>query len=44
MSTITVRDFEDALIAATKRRAADNGMSIEEEIRRILTSIYSRTP
>jgi plasmid stability protein len=44
MSTITVRDLDDALIAATKRRAADNGVSIEEGMGRILTSIYSGTP
>jgi plasmid stability protein len=41
MGTITVRNLDDATISAIKRRAADNGISMEEEIRRLLASIYS---
>ena len=32
MSAITIRNLDDAVVAAIKRRAADNGVSMEEEI------------
>jgi plasmid stability protein len=41
MGAITIRNLDDAVVAAIKRRAADNGVSMEEEIRRLLASTYS---
>jgi plasmid stability protein len=41
LGAITIRNLDDAIIAAVKRQAADNGLSMEEEIRRLLASIYS---
>src|ERR1700694_2407569 len=40
MGAITIRNIDDAVVAAIKRRAADNGVSMEEEVRRLLASIY----
>jgi plasmid stability protein len=40
MGAITIRNLDDAVVAAIKRRAADNGLSMEEEIRRLLASTY----
>jgi plasmid stability protein len=40
MGAITIRNLDDKVIAAIKRRAADNAVSMEEEVRRILTSLY----
>lgn len=41
MGTITVRNIDDSTIATIERRAADRGVSMEEEVRSFLTSIYS---
>jgi plasmid stability protein len=36
VATITVRKLDDYIIDALKRRAAENGRSMEEEARRVL--------
>ena len=41
MSAITIRDLDDAIVTAIERRAADHGISMEEEIRRLLASTFS---
>jgi plasmid stability protein len=41
MGAITIRNLDDTVVAAIKRRAADNGVSMEEEIRRLLASVYA---
>jgi plasmid stability protein len=41
MGAITIRNVDDAVVAAIKRRATDNGVSMEEEIRRLLAATYS---
>jgi plasmid stability protein len=41
MGAITIRNLDDSVVAAIKRRAADNGLSMEQEIRRLLAAIYS---
>jgi plasmid stability protein len=41
MGAITIRNLDDAVVAAIKRRATDNGISMEEEVRRILSSLYN---
>jgi plasmid stability protein len=41
MGAITIRNLDDAVVSAIKRRAANNGISMEEEIRRLLASAYS---
>ena len=40
MGVITIRNLDDAVVTAIKCRAADNGISMEEEIRRLLASTY----
>jgi plasmid stability protein len=41
MGAITIRNLDDAVVTAIKRHAAGNGISMEEEIRRLLASTYS---
>jgi plasmid stability protein len=41
MGAITIRNLDDSVVSAIKRRAAENGVSMEEEVRRQLASIYS---
>ena len=41
MGAITIRGLDDAVIAAIKRRAGDQGVSMEEEIRRLLQTTYA---
>jgi plasmid stability protein len=41
MGAITIRNLDVALVRAIKRRAADKGLSMEEEVRRLLASTYS---
>jgi plasmid stability protein len=41
MGAITIRNLDGTIVAAIKRRAADNGVSMEEEIRRLLASVYT---
>jgi antitoxin FitA len=41
MGAITIRNIDDAVISAIKRKAAEQGVSMEEEVRRLLASIYS---
>src|ERR1700737_4771054 len=40
MAAITIRNVDDSVVAAIKRRAADRGVSMEEEIRRLLLATY----
>ncbi len=41
MGALTIRNLDDEVITAIKRRAADNGVSMEEEIRRLLAATYA---
>jgi plasmid stability protein len=41
MGAIIMRNLDVAVVSAIKRRAANNGVSMEEEIRRLLASTYS---
>ena len=43
MSQLLVRDIDAALVRKLKRRAAENGVSTEEEHRRILKEVLSRS-
>jgi plasmid stability protein len=40
MGTITIHEVDDAIIAEINRRAAGNGVSMEDEIRRLLASVH----
>ena len=40
MGTITIDNIEDSIVAAIRRRAADHGVSLEEEIKRLLLATY----
>ena len=40
MGALTIRNLDDQVIAAIKRKAAEHGLSMEEEIRRLLASQY----
>jgi plasmid stability protein len=40
MGAITIRNLDDVVVSAIKRRAADHGISMEEEIRQLLASTY----
>ena len=40
MGALTIRNIDDAVVAAIKRRAGEHGISMEEEIRRLLASAY----
>lgn len=42
MAQLLVRDLDDSLVAALKKRAAARGVSAEEEHRRILREALSR--
>jgi len=41
MGAIIIRNLDVGVVTAIKRRAANNGVSMEEEIRRLLASTYS---
>ncbi|MGB9369267.1 MAG: hypothetical protein WCE79_24975 [Xanthobacteraceae bacterium] len=41
MGAITIRGLDDAIVSAIKRRAGDQGVSMEEEVRRLLQSTYA---
>ena len=41
MGAITIRGLDDAVITAIKRRAGDQGVSMEEEVRRLLQATYA---
>ena len=41
MGVITIRGLHDAVITAIKRRAGDHGVSMEEEVRRLLQATYA---
>lgn len=43
MSQLLVRDIDEALVRKLKRRAAEHGVSAEEEHRRILKEALSRS-
>jgi plasmid stability protein len=40
MGALTIRNIDDAVVAAIKRRAGERGISMEEEIRRMLSVTY----
>jgi len=44
MTSITIRNLDDETVRQLRRRAADNGRSIEEEARHILHQAVSRSP
>jgi len=41
MGAITIRGLDDAIVSAIKRRAGDQGVSMEEEVRRLLRATYA---
>ncbi|EJW13627.1 hypothetical protein A33M_2487 [Rhodovulum sp. PH10] len=41
MKALTVTDLPDAVVAVIERRAADRGLTVEEEVRRLLETAYS---
>jgi len=41
MGAITIRGLDDGLVAAIKERAGSNGVSMEEEVRRLLQTTYA---
>src|SRR5256885_16430962 len=41
MGAITIRGLDDAIVTAIKRRAGDQGLSMEEEVRRLLQATYA---
>ena len=41
MGSITIANLDQNVISGIQRRAAEHGLSMEEEIRRLLTSVYS---
>ena len=41
MGAITIRALDDAIVSAIKRRAGDQGVSMEEEVRRLLQATYA---
>jgi plasmid stability protein len=41
MGAITIRGLDDAIVSAIKRRAGDHGVSMEEEVRRLLQATYA---
>lgn len=42
MATMTIRDFDDELKARLRVRAAENGRSMEAEVRAILAEVLAR--
>ena len=41
MGAITIRNLDDSVVSAIKRKAAEHGVSMEEEVRTLLASTYS---
>jgi plasmid stability protein len=41
MGAITIRNIDDSVVSAIKRKAAERGVSMEEEVRGLLTSLYN---
>jgi plasmid stability protein len=41
MGAITIRGLDEAVVAAIKQRAGDHGVSMEEEVRRLLRATYA---
>ena len=41
MGAITIQGLDDAVVAAIKRRARDRGVSMEQEVRRLLQATYA---
>ena len=41
MGAITIRSIDDNVVSAIKRKAAEHGVSMEEEVRLLLASTYS---
>jgi plasmid stability protein len=44
MASISVRQIDDETLAALRRRAAENGVSMEEEVRQILKAAARGAP
>ena len=44
MSTLTIRQLEDSIKDRLRKRAAANGISMEEEARRAIQNWVARTP
>jgi plasmid stability protein len=42
LATLTIRDFDDVLKAQLRVRAAENGRSMEAEVRAILADVLTR--
>jgi plasmid stability protein len=41
MGALTIRNLDDKVISAIKRRAAEHGVSMEEEVRHLLAATYA---
>jgi plasmid stability protein len=41
MGAITIRNLDNRVVSAIKRKAAEHGHSMEEEVRTLLTSTYA---
>jgi antitoxin FitA len=41
MSAITIRNVAETLVSAIKRKAAEHGVSMEEEVRTLLAATYT---
>lgn len=44
MAQVIIRNLDDAVVAALKARAAAHGISLEEELRRLLAKAARPTP
>jgi plasmid stability protein len=44
MGAITIRGLDHAIVAAIKRRAGEQGISMAEEVRRLLQATYADDP
>jgi len=43
MAQVIIRDLDDAVVERLKRRAADHGVSVEQELRAIITAAVRPT-
>jgi plasmid stability protein len=41
MGAITIRNIDDRVVSAIKRKAAEHGLSMEEEVRKHLAATYA---
>lgn len=44
MATLTIRNLDDEIKRALRRRAADHGVSMEQEVRTILREVALKKP